>query len=199
MKKMLFLYLYTLACLGYVVCAFAGELEHTAVLALKDLRQWPHAAEWEYSGFIVNRHGALLYVSAPHTDQASDHVIPDILTRLLPGDKLAGIYHNHPCYSTTHYTDYFSRADLIQAKFYDVPAFMLDNCTGDVHEFDWSVDNVRATGKDQHVILPDGRAVVYHLTPGRIVGNIGITSRNLDADEAAIVYKYTDFVGKAKP
>lgn len=161
-------------------CASAGTLEHTAIAALSDLRTQPHADEWEYSGVIVYRDGTYQYSGLPYTDNFRDHVRLHIKEQLLPGDKLVAIYHNHPCYSTTLWTQYFSPADLISAKFYGVPAFMLENCTGAVHEFDWTVDTVKGSGADVGVTLPDGKKKTLHLPSGRIVGNIGRTSPNLD-------------------
>lgn len=160
--------------------ASAGTLEHTAVAALKYLRQQPHAAEWEYSGVIVYRAGTYQYSGFPHTDQFRDHVKLDIKGQVLPGDKLVAIYHNHPCYSTTLWVQYFSPADLMSAKFYNVPAFLLDTCTGDVHMFDWNVDTIKGSGADVKVTTPQGEKKILHLPAGRIVGNIGVTSPNLD-------------------
>lgn len=160
--------------------AFAGPLEHVAVAALKDLRQLPSADQWEYSGFIVYRDDAYLYTMFPHTDKLHAGVMFDIRAHMLPNDKLAGIYHNHPCYSLTYFTSYFSIPDIISAKFYGVPAFMLDNCTGEVHEFDWSVDTVRGTGDDKTVFFEDGTTKILHLPKGRIIGNIGIKSDTME-------------------
>lgn len=161
-------------------CATAGTLERTAVVALKDLRRQPHAAEWEYSGVIVYRDGAYRYSGFPHTDYIRDHVQLHIKEQMLPGDKLVAIYHNHPCYSTTLWVQYFSPADLISAKMYDVPTFMLNTCTGEVHEFDWNVDTVRGSGADVPARTLSGEKITRHLPAGRIIGNIGITSPNLD-------------------
>lgn len=163
-------------------CAPAGMLEHTAVAALHDLRTQPHAAEWEYSGVIVYRAGTYQYSGFPHTDHFRDHTLLDVEGQMQPGDKLMAIYHNHPCYSTTLWTNYFSVTDIISAKFYGVPTFMLDVCTGDVHEFDWTVDKVKGSGADVGVITPSGAKKVLHLPSGRIVGNIGVTSPNMDLE-----------------
>lgn len=161
-------------------CASAGVLEHTAIAALHYLRIQPHAAEWEYSGIIVYRAGTYQYSGFPHTEKFRDHVQTDVKGQMQPGDRLVAIYHNHPCYSTTLWTQYFSPADLIAAKFWSVPTFMLDVCTGDVHEFDWTIDTIKASGADVKAITRAGAKVIVHLPSGRIVGNIGITSPNLD-------------------
>jgi proteasome lid subunit RPN8/RPN11 len=158
----------------------AGPLEHTALAALHDLRLQPGAEGWEYSGFIVYRDGTYQYTMFPHTDRQPDRTQFDVAAHMLFTDKLVGIYHNHPCISRTHYVQYFSVSDLISAKAYGVPAFLLNNCTGDVHVFDWAVDHVRDTGADVQVHRPDGKDVYYHLPAGRLVGNIGITSPQLD-------------------
>ena len=160
--------------------ASSGVLEHTAVNAFRDLSQLPGSDQWEYSGYIVSRQGAIYYTMFPHTDQKSDSVSFDIKAHMIPGDVLVAIYHNHPCHSTTHFTGWFSTSDLISAKFHDVPTFMLDNCTGLVHEFDWKKDKVHDTGDDLKVRFPNGTERWVHLPTGRIVGDLGRKLPNLD-------------------
>lgn len=157
-----------------------STLEHTAVAALKDLRQQPNAELYEYSGFIILRDGVYQYTMFPHTDGHPDRVSYDIAAHLSASDTLVGIYHSHPCYSDTYFVQYFSTADLLGAKAMGVPAFLLNNCTGAVHEFDWRVDRVRSTGATVDVRLADGSLRTYHLPAGRLIGYIGIESRNLD-------------------
>lgn len=160
--------------------AATGVLEHTAIAALRDLRQQPSGDRWEYSGFIVYRDNAYQYSMFPHTDQARDHVRYDITAHLQPSDKLVGIYHNHPCYAESYHTAYFSTPDLISARFFHVPTFLLDNCTGIVHTFDWTRDSVHGSGADKRVFTSDGSSKIVHLASGRLIGNIGITSPDMD-------------------
>lgn len=43
--------------------------------------------------------------------------------------------HSHPCNPSSHANSYFSPPDMINYAVHRIPGFMLDMCTGDVHEF----------------------------------------------------------------
>lgn len=163
--------------------ASPGILDRTVTVAFQDLRHQPEANLYEYSGFIVSRPGGgLFYTMFPHTDRKEATVTFDIKAHMDKGDTLVALYHNHPCHNKKYFVGYFSITDLISAKFHDVPTFMLDNCTGDVHKFDWSTDKVHDTGNDKSVKLPNGKVKTLHLPSGKIVGNIGYRSPSLDTD-----------------
>ena len=67
--------------------------------------------------------------------------------------------------------------------FYHVPTFMLDECTGQVHEFDPARDRARDTGTVVTVARKDGSQRQFHLPAGRIVGDIGDRGPDLSAIE----------------
>jgi hypothetical protein len=157
------------------VLSFADEaqLQATAVRALRWAFYAPNGYRWEYSGILVIRDGRLTYSAFPQTLKMVDAVEMDADKQRLPGDTLVGIYHTHPCNTEAYFPQYFSPQDLVSAFFYHVPTFMLDECTGEVHEFDPKQDRAADTGTVVRVLRKDGRGVWVRLPAGRVVGDIG--------------------------
>ncbi len=155
--------------------AFAdeSELQETAVRALRWAFYFPNGYRWEYSGILVTREGQLSYSPFPRTLKMVDAVEMDADKQRTPGDTLVGLYHTHPCSSVDYFPQYFSPQDLVSAFFYHVPTFMLDECTGKVHEFDPLQDRAADTGTLVKVLRKDGTTHWLRLPSGRVVGDIG--------------------------
>ena len=147
--------------------AHAGALEDTAIQAFLDIQHMEHHEIWEYGGIIVERKGSLMYPLVPVTSNSRDTVA--INPKLESGDRLLATYHTHTCFPRDYWTYLFSVNDLIQSAYYGVPIFMLDQCSGVIHEFQFGVDDVWATGKT--VLNPQNHKKV-HLPAGRIVGRL---------------------------
>jgi hypothetical protein len=132
------------------------------------------------------RDGAVMNNAFPRTLKRLDAVPMDAAQQLSPGDTLVGLYHTHPCKSKQFLSGYYSPQDLISVFFYRVPSFILDECTGDVHEFDPATDQVRASGRVITITQSNGTSRLVHLPAGRIVGNIGDRGPDLSAIEALV-------------
>jgi hypothetical protein len=159
--------------MALIITAFAQgatPLEHAAIEALRVAKH----TDVEYGGMIVRRQtdygAAYVYIEMPAGERTSVMVIDR--KRLLEGDVLVGIYHTHLCLDGYAYGLY-SKTDVITAVFSGLTSFMLDECSGLVHEFNAKVDNIKATGEDVITIDDDGTVHARHLPAGRIVGDIG--------------------------
>ena len=152
---------------------------------------FPNGYRWEYSGILIAREGQFGYSPFPRTLKMVDAVEMDVDQQRVPGDTLIGLYHTHPCNSEAYFPQYFSPQDLVSAFFYHVPTFILDECTGKVHEFDPLQDVAADTGTVVRVLRKDGTTHWLRLPAGRIVGDIGdqgpdlavierLTSRDID-------------------
>lgn len=171
MKYRLWLVVIGLALLAQA--AFASTpLQDKAIEALRQAYDEPNGKIFEHGGMIVANQGTLRFIEPYPDNDQPDGVYTTDRKMLLSGDSLVGTYHTHPCMKD-YYHQYFSRSDVIVAMFSGVPAFMLDECTGDVHEFFTAVDEVRDTGDDLPVRGPKCVKVMMHLPLGRVVGNIG--------------------------
>jgi hypothetical protein len=160
------------------VTAVAAEttgdaLESAAVHALRWAFYAPNGYRWEYSGILVLRDGEVMNNAFPRTLKRLDAVPMNATEELTPGDTLVGLYHTHPCKSKQFLSGYYSPQDLISVFYYHVPSFILDECTGDVHEFDPLADQVRSSGRIVKITQLNGSSRVVHLPAGRVVGNIG--------------------------
>ncbi len=154
---------------------FADEalLQSTATRALRWAFYAPNGYRWEYSGILVTHDGELHYSPSPRTLQKVDAVEMDADKLLAPGDVLVGLYHTHPCKPEQYFSQYYSPQDLVSAFFYHVPTFILDECTGKVHEFDPVHDVAADTGTVVPVMRKDGTRKWQRLPAGRVVGDIG--------------------------
>ena len=164
-----------------------SQLRSTAVQALRWAFYYPNGYRWEYSGIlVVTRDGTLKHSIVPITLKQVDAVEMKVDNGREPGDVLVGLYHTHPCKSEQYFSQYFSPQDLVSAFFYHVPTFILDECTGEVHEFDPMHDNPGDTGAIVSVLRKDGSHHWMHLLGGRIVGDIGDTGPDLSAIEKVL-------------
>lgn len=175
--------LVTAVLLPSLSCADDFGLESVAVRALRWAFYAPNGYRWEYSGVLTIREGELVYSPAPRTLKMVDAVEMDADKLRVPGDTLVGIYHTHPCKPDEYFSQYFSPQDLVSAFFYHVPAFILDECTGEVHEFDPAHDRAADTGTVVKVIRKDGKHVWVRLPSGRVVGDINDQGPDLSALE----------------
>jgi proteasome lid subunit RPN8/RPN11 len=166
--------------------SFADEsqLQATAVRALRWAFYAPNGYRWEYSGILVIHDGELdVSASSPRTLKQLDAVEMDVDKQRAPGDILVGLYHTHPCKPEEYFPQYFSPQDLVSAFFWHVPTFMLDECTGKVHEFDPLQDRAADTGTVVAVSRKDGTRRWVRLPAGRVVGDIGDQGPDLSAIE----------------
>ncbi len=164
---------------------FADEalLQTTATRALRWAFYAPNGYRWEYSGILVMHDGELRYSPAPRTLQKIDAVEMDADKVRTPGDVLVALYHTHPCKPETYFSQYYSPQDLVSAFFYRVPSFILDECTGKVHEFDPVHDVAADTGTVVPILRKDGTRKWLRLPSGRVVGDIGDQGPDLSAIE----------------
>jgi hypothetical protein len=163
-----------------------GSLESAAVSALRWAFYAPNGYRWEYGGILVLHDGEVMYNAFPRTLKKVDAVPMDAYKQLNPGDELIGLYHTHPCKSKEYFSQYYSPQDLVSVYYYRVPSFILDECTGKVHEFDPAVDRAKSSGTVVTIALRDGRRRIVHLPSGRIVGNIGDRGPDLSAIEELV-------------
>jgi hypothetical protein len=166
--------------------ATSSSLEPAAVHALRWAFYAPNGHRWEYSGILVLRNGEIMYNAFPRTLKKVDAVPMDAEQQLKPGDTLVGLYHTHPCKSKEYFSQYYSPQDLISIYYYAVPSFILDECTGDVHEFDPAVDHARDSGIGVNILRKDGTTRRAHLPAGRIVGNVGDRGPDLSLIEELV-------------
>jgi hypothetical protein len=164
----------------------ANGLAPAAVHALRWAFYAPNGHRWEYSGILVLHDGQIMNNAFPRTLKKVDAVGMDADKQLNVGDTLVGLYHTHPCKSKEYFSQYYSPQDLISVYFYNVPSFILDECTGDVHEFDPAVDHARDSGTAVTVMRHDGTPRIVHLPAGRIVGNVGDRGPDLSQIEELV-------------
>jgi hypothetical protein len=160
-----------------------APLQEMATRALRWAFYAPNGYRWEFSGILVTREGQLTYSPFPSTLKLVDAVEMDVEKQRVSGDTLVGLYHTHPCKPGAYFSQYFSPADLISAFFWHVPTFILDECTGKVHEFDPVQDRAADSGIIVRMLMRDGRKRWLRLPAGRVVGDIGDQGPDLSAIE----------------
>ncbi len=135
-------------------------LHAAAIYAAMRLENCSHY--YECSGFItVDPKDNKFVVSPVRTDYHSDSVRVDDETN--PSDwKVVADFHSHPCVPH-HYTGLFSGEDMIGAMMTRTTAYMVDLCTGDVHEFIPGVTKVDD--------VPIGEGGEF-LSAGKIIGHV---------------------------
>jgi len=149
-------------------------VELTAIAALIAAKHSATGTTDEHGGMIFNHptdHGIVVEYIEPGGGNA---VSVPVIDRKLLKDKngtLLATYHVHLCMAG-YYHQYFSVQDVVVAILSGVPEFMLDECTGDIHEFDPMVDRVHDTGIDGHIAGPHCEDLPRHLPSGRVIGNI---------------------------
>ena len=124
---------------------------------------------YECAGVIaIDPHGKFV-TSAVHSDYAGDHVS---MSHTIPeGWVLAADMHSHPCVPH-HAPNMFSPQDMIDSIISRTVSYMVDLCTGAVHEF---VPGV--TKPDQTEV--DG----IWMTEGKIVGYVAAFKNEPQAHE----------------
>lgn len=157
------------------------SLEEVATYALKKSFNEPSGDHWEYGGIIVYRDGKLVALKPITLQSDSGTNIP--IEQVGKYDVLMGMYHTHPCRSRTYFPKYFSQLDLRLPKHFKVPAFILDECTGDIHEFDPLKDDPNENGDLVMKEGPYGLDYQVFLTYGRVIGNIGVRGVDLDDED----------------
>jgi hypothetical protein len=172
-----------LAVVPAAACADEAPLQEMAVRALRWAFYAPNGYRWEFSGILVTRDGQLGYSQFPRTLKLVDAAEMDVEKQRVSGDTLVGLYHTHPCKPGTYFSQYFSPQDLISAFYWHVPTFILDECTGEVHEFDPVLDRAADSGIIVRMRMRDGGKRWLHLPAGRVVGNIGDQGPNLSLIE----------------
>jgi hypothetical protein len=116
---------------------------------------------YECSGYIAVDPKGKFTVSPVRTDYSSDSV--SIEDGDAPSDwKVVADFHSHPCVPH-HYTGLFSGEDMIGALMTRHTAYMVDLCTGEVHEF------IPGTSKVDVEPIHDGEE---YLSPGNIIGHV---------------------------
>ena len=152
-------------------------LERTAIEALRAAKHSATGTTNEHGGMLYWHHsddGPILEFLEP-TPAGSPTSVIVVNKDLLSGDdELTATYHVHLCMNG-YYHAYFSTQDVIVSILTGMPEFMLDECTGDVHEFDSRRDKIHDTGIDAKTCGPNGEELDRHLPSGRIIGNIGET------------------------
>ena len=126
---------------------------------------------YECAGEIFKHDGK--FVTGPvHTDYASNHV--HVQDDQPTGWGLAADIHSHPC-APPNISQVFSPDDMINAITQRVPAsYMVDLCTGDVHEFIPGVTKIDQEKVDDDVWLSQGK-IIGHIAPAKMpLANEGI-------------------------
>lgn len=131
---------------------------HDAVMYAADrLERCSHF--YECYGVIARDPLGKFVVSGVHTDYASDHVGGN--HEVPTGWTFAADIHSHPCI-LHHATGLFSPQDMMGSVLTRAPhSYMVDMCTGDVHEFTPGETKMDEVAVDN-----------IWLSPGKIVGHV---------------------------
>lgn len=134
------------------------DVRSAAVYAAARLETCSHY--YECSAVIVKDGKGRFAVGPTRTDYISDSV--RIVFSDVPSDwTVAANIHSHPCLPN-HAVGLFSPEDIMMAIAHRIPAYMVDLCAGDVHEF------IPGVNKPDTVEYDDG----VWLTAGTIVGHV---------------------------
>jgi Domain of unknown function (DUF4329) len=144
-------------------------LEEAGVHASARAYQCSHA--YECGGVIAQRPDGKYVVGPIQSTYSGDSL--ETSSSVPAGWKLVANYHSHPCNNESHFTTFFSPIDISNNLSHRITGFMVDLCSGDVHEFDPSKDSPNDTE------MPDeGRFA----TKGRIVGHITVDGKSQEPD-----------------
>jgi hypothetical protein len=136
-----------------------SDLHEAAVVNAQRLEEC--SRYYECDGLIVVKPNGKYALAPLRTDFQSDHTRPD--TRSVPlGWVIAADEHSHPCLPD-YVTSVFSPTDMIGYLISDQIGFMVDLCTGDVHEFLPGKTKVNETQ-----VAPG-----IWLSGGKVIGNVG--------------------------
>ena len=146
------------------------HLRQAAMYAADRLEKCSHY--YECSGYIVLDPSKKFVVSPVRTDYNSDSVRVD--DEDAPSDwKVVADFHSHPCVPH-HYTELFSGEDMMGAILGRKIAYMVDLCSGNVHEFLPGID------KPDMVPVHDG---TEWLSAGTIIGHVAAFKDDATANE----------------
>jgi hypothetical protein len=173
----LFLFLVCLYCSYPLQAAYSplSPLQQTALQALLAAKHSPTGTTYEHGGMLYAQwtpQGPLYRYVEPDEHGSPTGVRVIDKTILARSDALLGSYHLHLC-MPGYIHDYFSTQDVVTALLTGVPEFMLDECTGLIHEFDPAVDHIGDPGFKVFNI-DDGTCtgIKRRLPPGRIIYDI---------------------------
>src|SRR5271157_2529722 len=151
-------------------------LETTAILALKTAKDSPTGTTLEHGGMIYGHpsdSGPIVEFMEPTPGGSSVAVRVVNLDLLKSGDILLATYHLHLC-MTGYYHALFSTQDVIAAILTGVPEFMLDECTGEVHELDlvglrapFIAEKIHETGHEAKLFGSDCEKIIRILPAGK--------------------------------
>lgn len=141
-------------------------LEEAGVYAAKRLYQCSHV--YECGGVIAKRPDGKFEVGPVSSSYDGDHVGID--HSVPPGYKMVADYHSHPCLPDSHAVEFFSPQDIAGDTALRIVGFMLDECTGAVHEF--------TPGRDAPNDVQVDEMELIFLTRGRVVGHIVVDGKN---------------------
>lgn len=127
----------------------------TAVVnSFKDYFFQEHHEGWEYGSIVVYKNGKYYHKNII-TENKIDAVYIPVRYLKAPDEQLVALYHVHPC-NKKYWSDHLSLPDVSIGLYWGVPSFILDTCTGNVHEYDEDIEGPNITQPIE----------------GRIVGNI---------------------------
>ena len=142
------------------------SLHEAAVAAAAKLYACSHY--YECSTVIAKDHtGKFIVRPFMTSDEQGDHV--EMSHSVPAGFELAADIHSHPCLPDDHAPSYFSPQDVMANTATKTIGYMLDECTGKVHEFIPGV-----TKPNEELIA--GRDGLYS-THGNIVGQIPVDGK----------------------
>lgn len=147
------------------------DLREAAVEAARRLYQCSHYYE---CGGIIAQDPKGKYVIGPnmvtldHGDEVNvPHGVPI-------GWKFVAEFHSHPCLPVTHEVSFFSPNDTSNYLENKIVGYMLDQCTGEVHEFVPGRDSPNDTE-----MLPGNPG--SWSTHGRVIGKIEVDGLSVEA------------------
>jgi hypothetical protein len=155
-------------------CLANTPLQDMAIAALTAAHASDTGTQIEHGGMLIRGTDGSLRFFEPHVGDETGIQIVDFHI-LKQGELMMGTYHTHLCMAH-YYHAVFSKQDVISAFLTGVPEFMLDECTGLVHEFDSRADQ-SATPRLRHRSSARTATSWWY----RIVGDIGVTERMREA------------------
>lgn len=129
-------------------------VETAVVNSFKDYFTHDHHEGWEYGSIVVYKNGKY-YHKDLLTDKKENKVYLAVRKLQAPDEQLVALYHVHPC-NKKYWSERHSLPDVSISLYWGVPSFVLDSCTGNVHEYDEGIEGANVTQPIE----------------GRIVGNI---------------------------
>lgn len=132
------------------------------------LRAYQCSHYYECGAPIAQRPDGKFVVGPMLSSRAGDHT--EMSHAVPKGWKLVADIHDHPCLADTHYTDFFSSQDLTGGYESKIVVFMGDQCTGKVHEFDYTKDSPNDTKVEEDT----------YLTHGRIIGSFPVDGKSAE-------------------